>query len=88
MNAFQASSPCPLPPGQTQTGFSSPYVQIGHFVFNPALVIGFLHRPATAESTPCTEVLYEGHHVSVDDPNQALFSFLQQHTHPREGAMS
>ena len=85
MNA-PASPPNPrtLPPGQTQTSFNSPYIQVGLFVFNPNLVMGFLHRPATAESTPSTEVFYESHHVCVDDPNQALFFYLRKQTRPHD----
>lgn len=74
----------PLPAGQTQTAFNSAYVKVGLFVFNPTLVMGFNHRPATAESVPSTEVLYESHHISIDDPNQALFFYLCSHTRPKE----
>lgn len=81
-----ASSPRTLPPGQSQTSFNSAYVQIGFFVFNPSLVMGFVHRPATEESTPSTEVFYESHHISVDDPKQALFYYLRRHTRPQEVA--
>ncbi len=85
MPPSSASSHSPtLPPGQTQTSFNSAYVQIGHFVFNPTLVMGFLHRPATEESTPSTEVFYESHHISVEDPNQALFFYLRRHTNPQQ----
>ena len=81
-------SPAPpgrtLPAGQTQTSFNSAFVQVGHFVFNPTLVMGFVHRPATDESVPATEVLYESHHVTVEDPNQALFFYLRRHTRPQE----
>ena len=73
-----------LPAGQTQTSFNSAFVQVGHFVFNPTLVMGFVHRPATDESVPSTEVLYESHHVTVEDPNQALFFYLRRHTRPQE----
>jgi hypothetical protein len=75
-----------LPPGQTQTSFNSAYVQVGLFVFNPTLVMGFVHRPATEESVPSTEVFYESHHISIDDPNQALFFYLRRHTRPQEVA--
>jgi hypothetical protein len=78
--------PRTLPAGQTQTSFNSAYVQIGLFVFNPTLVMGFLHRPATEESVPSTEVFYESHHISVEDPNQALFFFLRKHTRPQEAS--
>jgi hypothetical protein len=78
--------PRTLPAGQTQTNFNSAYVQIGLFVFNPTLVMGFLHRPATEESVPSTEVFYESHHISVEDPNQALFFFLRKHTRPQEAS--
>ncbi len=74
----------PLPAGQTQTSFNSAYVKVGLFVFNPTLVMGFLHRPATEESVPSTEVLYESHHISVPDPNQALFFYLCSHSRPKE----
>ena len=73
-----------LPSGQSHTSFNSPYVQVGFFVFNPTLVMGFLHRPATAESTPSTEVFYESHHISVDDPNQGLFFYLRKQTRPQD----
>ena len=73
-----------LPPGQSHTSFNSPYVQVGFFVFNPTLVMGFLHRPATAESTPSTEVFYESHHISVEDPNQGLFFYLRKQTRPQD----
>ena len=81
-----ASPPRTLPAGQTQTNFNSAFVQIGHFVFNPTLVMGFVHRPATDESVPSTEVLYESHHLTVEDPNQALFFYLRRHTRPQEVA--
>jgi hypothetical protein len=73
-----------LPPGQTQTSFNSAYVRVGFFVFNPTLVMGFLHRAATEESVPSTEVLYESHHISVEDPSQALFFYLCSHARPQE----
>ena len=73
-----------LPAGQTQTSFNSAYVQVGYFVFNPTLVMGFVHRPATNESVPSTEVLYESHHVTIEDPNQALFFYLRRHAAPQE----
>jgi hypothetical protein len=81
-----SSSPLPrtLPAGQTQTSFNSAFVQVGSFVFNPTLVMGFVHRPATDESVPSTEVLYESHHVTVEDPNQALYFYLCSHTRPQE----
>ena len=78
------SHPPKLPAGQTQTSFNSAYVQVGLFVFNPTLVMGFLHRPATDESIPSTEVFYESHHISVEDPNQALFFFLRRQARPQE----
>jgi len=78
------SHPPTLPAGQTQTSFNSAYVQVGLFVFNPTLVMGFLHRPATDESIPSTEVFYESHHISVEDPNQALFFFLRRQARPQE----
>jgi hypothetical protein len=78
------SHPRTLPAGQTQTNFNSAYVQVGLFVFNPTLVMGFLHRPATDESVPSTEVFYESHHISVEDPNQALFFFLRRQARPQE----
>jgi hypothetical protein len=85
---MNSPSPTPhprtLPAGQTQTSFNSAYVQVGLFVFNPTLVMGFLHRPATEESVPSTEVFYESHHISVEDPNQALFFFLRRHARPQE----
>lgn len=77
------STPNTLPAGQTQTNFNSAYVQVAHFVFNPTLVMGFLHRPATEESVPVTEVFYGSHHVSVEDANQALFFYLRNHTRPQ-----
>ena len=73
-----------LPAGQTQTSFNSAYVQVGYFVFNPTLVMGFVHRPATNESVPSTEVLYESHHVTIEDPTQALFFYLRRHASPQE----
>ncbi len=73
-----------LPAGQTQTSYSSAFVQVELFVFNPTLVMAFLHRPATEESVPATEVFYESHHVSVPDPNQALFFYLHNHTRPQK----
>ena len=73
-----------LPAGQTQTSFNSAFVQVGHFVFNPTLVMGFVHRPATDESVPSTEVLYESHHITVEDPNQGLYFYLCSHTRPQE----
>ncbi len=73
-----------LPAGQTQTSFNSAYVQVGLFVFNPTLVMGFVHRPATEEFVPSTEVFYESHHISIEDPNQALFFYLRRHTRPQE----
>jgi hypothetical protein len=76
-----------LPAGQSQTNFNSAYVQVGQFVFNPTLVLGFLHRSGTTEeSNPVTEILYGSHHVSVEDPKEALFFFLCKHTHPQDGA--
>ncbi len=81
------SQPSPrrtLPAGQTQTNFNSAFVQVGHFVFNPTLVMGFVHRPATDESVPSTEILYDSHHLTVEDPNQALFFYLRRHTRPQE----
>jgi hypothetical protein len=78
------SHPRTLPAGQTQTSFNSAYVQVGLFVFNPTLVMGFLHRLATEESIPSTEVFYESHHISVEDPNQALFFYLRRHARPQE----
>ena len=48
------------------------------------LVMGFVHRPATDESVPSTEVLYDSHHVTIEDPNQALFFYLRRHTRPQE----
>jgi hypothetical protein len=85
MNApASPDQPRTLPRGQMHTSFNSAYVQVGYFVFNPTLVMGFLHRPATAESTPSTEVFYESHHISVEDPNQALFFYLRRHTRPQE----
>ncbi len=83
------STPTPIPPprtlpaGQTQTHFNSAFVEVDHFVFNPTLVSGFLHRPATDESVPVTEVLYGSHHVSVEDPKEALYFSLRQHTRPQ-----
>jgi hypothetical protein len=79
----QASPPRSLPAGQTQTHFNSAYVEIAKFVFNPTLVSGFLHRSASDESVPVTEVFYGSHHVSVEDPKEALYFFLCQHTHPQ-----
>jgi hypothetical protein len=74
-----------LPAGQTQTHFNSAYVQVAQFVFNPTLVQGFLHRPATTdESVPVTEVFYGSHHVSVEDPQEALFFYLCHHTSPQK----
>lgn len=73
-----------LPAGQTQTSYSSVFVQVGLFVFNPTLVMAFVHRPGTDQSVPQTEVFYDSHHVSVEDPNQALFFYLRRHTHPQE----
>jgi hypothetical protein len=78
------SSRTTLPAGQTQTSFNSAFVQVGYFVFNPTLVMGFVHRPATDESVPSTEVLYESHHITVEDPNQALYFYLCSHTRPQE----
>jgi hypothetical protein len=72
-----------LPAGQTETHFNSAYVEVADFVFNPTLVAGFLHRRATEESIPVTEVFYASHHVSVDDPQQALYFFLRQQTNPQ-----
>ena len=80
-----AAPPRVLPAGQTQTHFNSAYVQVGQFVFNPTLVQGFLHRPATTdESVPVTEILYGSHHVSVEDPKEALFFYLCHHTSPQK----
>jgi len=73
-----------LPAGQTQTSFNSAFVQVGQFVFNPTLVMGFVHRPAINDSVPSTEVLYESHHVTIEDPNQALYFYLCNHTRPQE----
>jgi hypothetical protein len=85
MNPPPATPPSrTLPAGQTQTSFNSAYVQVGLFVFNPTLVMGFVHRPATEESVPSTEVFYESHHISIEDPNQALFFYLRRHTRPQE----
>jgi len=78
------SPPRTLPAGQTQTHFNSAYVEVADFVFNPTLVAGFLHRRATDESVPVTEVFYGSHHVSVEDPQQALYFFLCQQTNPQE----
>ena len=75
-----------LPPGQTKTSYSSAYVQVELFVFKPTLVSAFVHRPANEESAPLTEVFYESHHISVPDPNQALFFYLQNHTRPQKVA--
>jgi hypothetical protein len=84
-----SSSPphAPAPPSSPSTTakshYNSAYVQIETFVFNPTLVTGFLHRPATNdESVPVTEVLYGGHHVTVEDKHQHLFHFLCHHTAP------
>lgn len=86
MSTSPPTPPAPqktLPAGQTQTHFNSAYVEVAHFVFNPTLVAGFLHRPATDESVPVTEVFYGSHHVSVEDPKQALYFFLCQQTRPQ-----
>jgi hypothetical protein len=66
-----------------QSHYNSAYLILENFVFNPTLVIGFLHRPATGEeSVGITEVLYGGHLVSVEDREQHLFHFLCHHTAP------
>jgi hypothetical protein len=66
-----------------QSHYNSAYLIIENFVFNPTLVIGFLHRPATGEeSVGITEVLYGGHMVSVEDKEQHLFHFLCHHAAP------
>lgn len=71
------------PPTIARSHYASAYLLIENFVFNPALVTGFLHRPATnEESVPVTEVLYGSHHVTVEDRHQHLFHFLCHHTAP------
>jgi hypothetical protein len=84
-----SSSPSPattgptLPAGQTQTSFNSVFVQVDQCVFNPTLVMAFLHRPGSEGTTPVTEVFYESHHISVEDPKQALFYYLCGQTRPQ-----
>jgi hypothetical protein len=76
--------PDPRPPTVAKSHYSSAYVLIENFVFNPTLVSGFLHRPATSEeSVPVTEVLYGSHHVTVEDRHQHLFHALCNQTNPR-----
>jgi hypothetical protein len=76
--------PDPRPPTTVKSHYSSAYVLIENFVFNPTLVTGFLHRPATTdESVPVTEVLYGPHHVTVEDREQHLFHALCNQTNPR-----
>ena len=88
MTTTPSASPADTPPSPAipgQSHYNSAYLIIGNFVFNPTLVIGFLHRPATSnESIGVTEVLYSGHNVSVEDEEQHLFHFLCQHTSPNK----
>ncbi len=91
MNPTPSPSPKPglshtLPPGQTKTSYSSAFVQVEKFVFDPNLVTAFFHSAANSNSTPVTDVLYESHHVSIEDPKQALFFYLCKHTHPQQVA--
>jgi hypothetical protein len=78
-----APAPQPSPPTSAKSHYNSAYILIENFVFNPTLVTGFLHRPATNdESVPVTEVLYGAHHLTVEDKNQHLFHHLCLHTAP------
>ena len=81
--AANVPAPQPSPPTSAKSHYNSAYIQIETFVFNPTLVTGFLHRPATNdESVPVTEVLYGAHHLTVEDKNQHLFHHLCLHTAP------
>lgn len=71
-----------LPAGQTETSFNSAFVRVENFVFNPTLVTAFVQRLAEG-SSPTTEVFYEGHHIVVEDPKQALFFYLCYLTKPQ-----
>ena len=91
MNPLPPSAPPPalghgLPPGQTKTSYNSAFVRVEKFVFDPTLVKGFFHSAANSTSTPVTDVLYDSHHVSIEDPKQALFFYLCRHTRPQEVA--
>ena len=74
----------PLPPGQTESAYHSSKVKIGLFVFDPNLVQAFQHRPGSDTTTPITEVIYQTHLITVDDPNQALFFYLVKFNNPKE----
>jgi hypothetical protein len=81
--ATSTNHPAPVTPAPSH--YNSAYIQIETFVFNPALVTGFLHRSATTdESVAVTEVLYGSHHLTVEDKQQHLFHHLCRHVSPEK----